>query len=82
MVMDKHHKITYCDVLVKFIHQACNGEALTVIGDGEQTRDYTFIDDAVSATLLVACHPKALGNVFNVATSKELSVNVIVEILK
>ena len=53
----------------KFIHNAIVGEDLTVIGDGEQTRDYTYIDDAVDATILSAVHPRALGEVFNVGTS-------------
>lgn len=72
----------YCGVLGKFIHQAFNNQPLSVIGDGEQTRDYTFITDAINATILAAVHPKALGNVFNTGTCKELSVNQIVDILK
>ncbi|GAA4321336.1 NAD-dependent epimerase/dehydratase family protein [Flaviaesturariibacter amylovorans] len=75
-------KNPYCGVLGKFIDQAIKGDELTVIGDGEQTRDYTFIDDAIDATILSAVHPKALGAVFNVATCRELTVNGIVHILK
>ena len=48
---------------------------ITVHGDGEQTRDYTYIDDAVEATLLAAVHPRAEGEVFNVGTGIETSVN-------
>jgi UDP-glucose 4-epimerase len=72
----------YCGVLGMFVHQAINNQPLTIIGDGEQTRDYTFIDDAINATVLSAVHPKAEGNVFNVATCRELTVNQLVEILK
>jgi UDP-glucose 4-epimerase len=71
----------YCGVLGKFIHNALTGQALTVIGDGEQTRDYTYIDDAVNATILAAVHPRALGEVFNVGTSIETSVNELAEVI-
>jgi UDP-glucose 4-epimerase len=69
----------YCGVLGKFIHNALTGKPLTVIGDGEQTRDYTFISDAVNATILAAVHPKAIGDVFNVGTGVETSVNQLAE---
>tara|TARA_R110002049_G_scaffold221870_8_gene393425 strand:- start:1925 stop:2905 length:981 start_codon:yes stop_codon:yes gene_type:complete len=72
----------YCGVLGKFIHNAIVGEDLTVIGDGEQTRDYTYIDDAVDATILSAVHPRALGEVFNVGTSIETSVNKLARLLQ
>jgi UDP-glucose 4-epimerase len=75
-------KNPYCGVLGIFIHNALSGLPLTVIGDGEQTRDYTFISDAVEATILAAVHPKAEGEVFNVGTSTETSVNKLVEVIK
>ena len=68
----------YCGVLGKFIHNALSGLPLSVFGDGEQTRDYTFIEDAISATILAALHPKASGDVFNIGTSIETSVNKLV----
>lgn len=71
----------YCGVLGKFIHNALTGQPLSVIGDGEQTRDYTFITDAVEATILAAVHPMALGEVFNVGTCVETSVNKLVDII-
>jgi UDP-glucose 4-epimerase len=55
--------------------QAHSGQPVTVHGDGEQTRDYTYIDDAVDATLTAAVHPRAEGEVFNVGTGIETSVN-------
>ena len=71
----------YCGVLGKFIHNALTGASLDIFGDGEQTRDYTYIDDAVRATILSAVHPRAYGDVFNVGTSVETSVNDLVEII-
>jgi UDP-glucose 4-epimerase len=71
----------YCGVLGRFVHNALVGQPLTIIGDGEQTRDYTFITDAVNATILAAVHPKALGDVFNVGTNVETSVNDLAQMI-
>ena len=65
----------YCGVVSKFLAEAHAGRPITIHGDGEQTRDYTYIDDAVEATLLAAVHPRAEGEVFNVGTGIETSVN-------
>ncbi len=65
----------YCGVIAKFFAAAIDGKPLQVHGDGEQTRDYTYIDDAVDATLLAAIRPRAEGEVFNVGTGIETSVN-------
>ena len=53
---------------------AFDGEPLQIHGDGLQTRDFTYIDDAVEATLLAAIHPRAEGEVFNVGTGIETSI--------
>jgi UDP-glucose 4-epimerase len=71
----------YSGVLGKFIHNALTGQALKIYGDGEQTRDYTFITDAVDATILAAVHPRAYGDVFNIGTTVETSVNKLVKII-
>ena len=67
----------YCGVVSKFLQAANEGTPLSIHGDGEQTRDYTYIDDAVDATLTVAIHPRAEGEVFNVGTGVETSVNAL-----
>lgn len=67
----------YCGVVAKFLADAHAGRPLSVHGDGEQTRDYTYVDDAVEATLLAAIHPRAEGEVFNVGTGIETSVNAL-----
>lgn len=71
----------YCGVLGHFIHNALTNQPLKIYGDGEQTRDYTFITDAISATILVATHPRAYGEIFNVGTSVETSVNKLAELI-
>jgi UDP-glucose 4-epimerase len=65
----------YCGVVAKFFAAAYEGQPLNVHGDGQQTRDYTYIDDAVDATMLAAIQPRAEGEVFNVGTGIETSVN-------
>jgi len=70
----------YCGVVSKFFAAAMAGEPLSVHGDGEQTRDYTYVDDAVAATLLAAIHPRAEGEVFNIGTGIETSVNALAQV--
>lgn len=65
----------YCGVVSKFLIAARAGRNLSIHGDGGQTRDFTFVEDAVDATLLAATHPRAEGEVFNVGTGVETSVN-------
>lgn len=69
----------YCGVLGKFIHNALTGKSIGIIGDGQQTRDYTFITDAIEATILAAVHPHADGEVFNIGTGIETSVNALAQ---
>jgi UDP-glucose 4-epimerase len=66
----------YSGVLAKFITQMLRGEQPTIYGDGEQSRDFTYIDNAVEANLL-ACHApaQAAGKVFNVATGRRVTLN-------
>ena len=67
----------YCGVISKFFASAMAGEPIMIHGDGEQTRDFTYVDDAVEATLLAAIQPRAEGEVFNVGTGIEMSVNAL-----
>ncbi len=72
-------KNPYCGVISKFLVAASAGSPMLVHGSGMQTRDFTYIDDAVTATLLAAFVPRAEGNVFNVGTGVETSVLGLVE---
>jgi UDP-glucose 4-epimerase len=67
----------YCGVVSKFYAAVMAGEPISIHGDGEQTRDFTYVSDAVEATLLAAIHPRAEGEVFNVGTGIETSVNAL-----
>jgi UDP-glucose 4-epimerase len=76
----------YCGVIGKLIPAAIAGEPLRIHGFGEQTRDYTFIDDAVNATIAAAMNTEAVGEDYNIGTGDETSVNelanTILEITK
>lgn len=65
-------------VVTKTIKSIINNEPVIIHGDGEQTRDYTYVDDAIDALLRVACSEKSIGKVYNIGTGKETSVNEIV----
>jgi UDP-glucose 4-epimerase len=67
----------YCGVIGKFFDAAGAGRPLTIHGDGEQTRDYTYVDDAVEGTLRAAAAPQAVGDLFNIGTGIETSVNTL-----
>ena len=74
----------YSGVLAKFITQMLAGEQPTIFGDGEQSRDFTYIDNVVSANLLAAksSPAKAVGQVFNVATGTRVDLNQTFQLLK
>jgi UDP-glucose 4-epimerase len=69
----------YCGVVSKFFKNLMRDEIPYIHGDGEQTRDFTYVDDAVEATLLATLNPNAVGEVFNVGTEKETSVNELAQ---
>jgi nucleoside-diphosphate-sugar epimerase len=68
-------KSEYAAVIPRFATACLRGEAPTVFGDGEQTRDFTFVGDAVAANLLAADAERAPGEVFNVAGGRRISLN-------
>lgn len=66
-------------VIARFTSQAVQGDPLTLHGDGDQTRSFTYVDDAVRATLLAGTVPGAVGESFNVGSSVETSVTTLAE---
>jgi len=67
----------YSGVLARFSMQMLAGEHPTIFGDGETSRDFTYIDNAVSANLLACSAPAAecAGRVFNCATGRRITLN-------
>ena len=72
---------TYGAVFGVFLAQKLAKEPFTVVGDGTQKRDFTFVSDVVDA-MFVASLSKAKNEVFNVGSGKSVSVNHIVKLLK
>ena len=69
----------YGSVVAKFVTQAVTGQPLTVYGDGDQTRSFTHVSDAVEATVRAATWSEAVGEVFNVGGRTEYSINALAE---
>lgn len=67
----------YSGVVAKFFDSVMAGDPPRIHGDGEQTRDFTYVDDAVEATLLTVVSTKADGQLYNVGTGRETSVNAL-----
>jgi len=71
----------YCGVISKFFSRMMQGQPPLIHGDGLQTRDFTYVDDAVEATIRAALSPKAEGQTFNVGTGFETSINNLADII-
>lgn len=65
----------------RFIRAILAGEELVIYGTGEQTRDFTFVEDIVGANLAAALSPGVEGRVYNIGGGSRISVNGVLEIL-
>ncbi len=74
----------YSGVLAKFIPCMLRGERPTIYGDGEQSRDFTFIENVVNANLLACKAPAAqvCGRAFNAATGRRITLNETYAVLQ
>jgi nucleoside-diphosphate-sugar epimerase len=74
----------YSGVLAKFITSMLRHEPPTIFGDGEQSRDFTYIDNAVAANLLACEAPadRVAGQVINVATGRRVTLNETFQLLR
>ena len=74
----------YSGVLAKFIALMLRGEQPAIYGNGEQSRDFTYIDNAVEANLLACQAPaaRAAGQVFNIATGRRVTLNETFKLLQ
>ncbi|HEY5240957.1 MAG TPA: SDR family oxidoreductase, partial [Polyangiaceae bacterium] len=76
-------KSEYAAVVPKFVTAALRNERPVVFGDGEQTRDFCFIENAVRANLLAATSSRKLaGEVVNIACGERISLNKLLEYLR
>ena len=65
----------------KFILQCLNNKKITIYGDGMQTRDYTFVDDAVHAYGLLGMKKGLEGKVINFGTGKEITIKDLAQLI-
>jgi UDP-glucose 4-epimerase len=72
----------YGSVIAKFINQALNDQPITVHGDGQQTRCFTYIDDTVEGTILAATVEAANGEILNIARAEEMRILQLAEMIK
>jgi nucleoside-diphosphate-sugar epimerase len=72
----------YSGVVSRFISSLLSGERPVIYGDGEQSRDFTYIDNVVAANLSAASAPKAAGKVINVANGQRVTLNELLSELK
>lgn len=72
----------YSGVISRFISALLNDEQPLIYGDGEQSRDFTYIDNVVDANLKAAETTRGLGSIINVATGQRISLNQLLSELK
>jgi UDP-glucose 4-epimerase len=72
----------YGMVIPRFVGQALRQEPLTVYGDGNQTRNFTYVEDVVRGVIGLIDEPKAVGEIFNIGGEGEISMNELASRVK
>jgi nucleoside-diphosphate-sugar epimerase len=72
----------YSGVISRFIDALMSGSRPTIFGDGEQSRDFTFVANVVAANIAAATTEKGIGRVMNVANGERVSLNSLLDSLK
>ena len=75
----------YAPVIGIFLRQKASGEPLTIVGDGNQCRDFTYVGDVVNANIMAAISdpdPESFGQVYNVGTGNNYSINQIAKMME
>jgi len=72
----------YSAVIPKFISKLLINELITVYGDGEQSRDFTYVENVVDANLLALQATKACGKVLNVGCGERITLNTLIQLLE
>jgi UDP-glucose 4-epimerase len=68
----------YAGIIPIVVGNALRGEPIHIFGDGEQTRDFVFVRDTVEAAVRMYAAPTTRGHVVNIASGREISMNVLV----
>jgi UDP-glucose 4-epimerase len=72
----------YGMVLPTFVRQALASQPITVFGDGTQSRSFTYVGDVVDALVKLAAEPRAIGDVFNIGSTSEVTIQDLAERVK
>jgi len=72
----------YAAVIPQFINDLESGSGITINGNGQQTRDFVYVEDVAEACLLAMEHPDASGGTFNIASGRSISILNLAEILQ
>ena len=72
-----HHEGSSGEVILKFLLRARARLQLRIFGDGEQTRDFTFVSDTARGILLAGIVPEAVGRTLNLGSGREISMNAL-----
>lgn len=71
----------YCTVIGIFLRQKKAGQPLTIVGDGSQRRDFTYVKDVVRANILAMKSKKAVGHLINIGSGQNYSVNQVAKMV-
>ncbi|HDS09528.1 MAG TPA: NAD-dependent epimerase/dehydratase family protein [Firmicutes bacterium] len=71
----------YGMVIPRFVHQALLGKAITVYGDGEQTRCFCHVNDVVNALFKLMLRGEAEGEIYNIGSTEEISINSLARLI-
>jgi UDP-glucose 4-epimerase len=69
-------------VIPTFVKQALFGHPITIHGDGKQSRSFTFVGDVVKALINLANHAGAVGQVFNIGSDQETTIENLAKLVK
>jgi UDP-glucose 4-epimerase len=72
----------YGMVIPTLVRQALGGQPITVFGDGAQSRSFTYVGDVVRAMVALIDEPRAVGQVFNIGSGSEITINELAEKVK
>ena len=69
-------------VIPSFVRQALAGQPITVFGDGSQSRSFTYVGDVVGALIKLSAESRAIGQVYNIGNSHEITIRALAEKIK
>ncbi|MBI4653691.1 MAG: GDP-mannose 4,6-dehydratase [Nitrospirae bacterium] len=77
----EHFEGAYGEVIPKFVLRVLNNMPPIIFGDGTQTRDFTYVSDAVRGIIMASECDEMIGQVVNIARGREVSINTLAEII-